>query len=419
MASVSTPSSNARRGGQAKYVSLLFSNAGLLLFLAVLILAAWFGQVPIAVLTGLIISTIGTAKLWSYLSLRRVKYERFLGMHRFFPGEETQLKVRITNRKPLPLLWLDAEDHLPRGLAVDSEGASGRGLSLSTALLWYQRISWAYSLKGEKRGYYRLGPAQLTSGDVFGLFPRSTSQPDREEVIVYPQVYPLAELGLPTDQLWGDIRTHNLFHDITRFNGIRDYRPQDSLKHIHWKASARRGALQVKTFESTATLEALLLVPIDSFSKASDEDFELALSTAASLAFYLSQRDCPVGLVANTATADTGEPLAILPGSDPVQLTRVLEALAKATFAVNSSVQTLLESCFSRRVAPGTTFVVISAGYPFELACYLERYRNLGYRSTVLSIGEAAGLADATSPAYQVRRPHQGAAPSFSAARIA
>lgn len=405
MASVLKPCTSDPTGprpDQANYVSLLFSNAGILLVLLVFILAAWFGQVPIAILAGLVIATIGTAKLWSYLSLKRVRYERFLSERRLFPGEATELKVRITNRKPLPMLWLEAEDRLPSGLAINSDAASPSALNLRAALLWYQRIGCTYSLKGEKRGYYRLGPAELRSGDIFGLYPRSISEPAQEEILVYPRIYPLSDLGLPAAQLWGDIRTRNLFHDTTRFVGLRDYRPNDSFKHIHWKASARRGELQVKTYESTATLEALLLVAIDSFSRASEQDFELALSTVASLAYYLMQQGCPVGLLANTAAADSGEPFAILPSSNREQLARLFEAMAKTTVNTNGTLQRLLEAELKNKPATGTTLILVAHGFPNELLSYLGRYKHLGYRNTVISVGEDGGSTETLGQLYRV-----------------
>lgn len=396
-------------------MTLIFSNFGLLIALAALIVAAWFGQVPIVILAGLIAATVGLSKLWSYLSLKRVTYERHLGEHRLFPGEATELRVRITNRKPMPLVWLETEDRLPPGLALDTEAIPQGSLNIKASLLWYQRISWSYHLKAVKRGYYLLGPAQLSSGDIFGLYPRSLAEPKREEIIVYPRVYPLAGLGLPVARLWGDMRARTLFQDATRFMGLRDYRPEDSLRHVHWKASARRGELQVKTFESTATLEALLLVDIESLSKIGEEEFELALSDVASVASHLFHLDYGIGLLTNTATADRGEPVAILPSSNKDQLTRILEALAKTTRTPKGGLEELMEWEL-RKPAPGTTLVLAAAEPSPRLISCLERYRRLGYRSAMLSVSAGGGPVADLGPIFEVRPP-EGSVPGLSRRR--
>ena len=44
-------------------------------------------------------------------------------------------------------------------------------LARSTHLTWYERINWPLELKAPARGYYRIGPARITTGDIFGFFP--------------------------------------------------------------------------------------------------------------------------------------------------------------------------------------------------------------------------------------------------------
>lgn len=37
---------------------------------------------------------------------------------------------------------------------------------------------------------------------------------------------------------------HSIFQDPVRTVGVRDYRPSDSFRHVHWKASARMAAMR-------------------------------------------------------------------------------------------------------------------------------------------------------------------------------
>jgi hypothetical protein len=61
--------------------------------------------------------------------------------------------------------------------------------------------------------------------------------PPDDHVLVYPRLIPFKELGIPSFYPAGDERTESrLFPDPTRTVGVRDYRPGDPLKAIHWKA---------------------------------------------------------------------------------------------------------------------------------------------------------------------------------------
>jgi uncharacterized protein (DUF58 family) len=55
-----------------------------------------------------------------------------------------------------------------------------------------------------------------------------------DQIIVFPRIWPL--------------------EDPLRTIDIRDYQPEDDLRHIHWKATARRAQLQVRAFEPAETL---------------------------------------------------------------------------------------------------------------------------------------------------------------------
>jgi len=401
------PAATSPQKGHGQWVTLLFSNVGLLLAAVVLIVAAWFGQVPIVILTGLVVATIGTARLWSHFCLKGLKYERSLSEHRLFPEEEAELRVRITNRKPLPLLWLEAEDPLPRGLSLDSGDVPEANLSLRASLLWYQRISWSYCLRPQKRGYYTLGPAKLTSGDIFGLYPRYLIAPETENLIVYPRIYPMARLGLPAQRLLGEAKTSRpIIHDPTRTVGIRDYTPSDPLKHIHWKASARHRGLQVKTFEPTTSLEVMLLLAVDSFQDDQGEELELALSTVASVAHYLAEHDHQVGLMVNTRLADSGEAAKILPGSSPEHLITILEVLAKTTPAFPLPLAHLLGQEVGS-LPWGATLVLVAARVSEPLSELLHNLKRAGHKVLVLGVGpEIASSAGAEFALWTVTRPH-------------
>jgi uncharacterized protein (DUF58 family) len=81
---------------------------------------------------------------------------------------------------------------------------------------------------------------RLRTGDLFGLVSRELDLDLTSVLVVYPRVVPVTALGLPARQPIGERRTRSwLFEDPSRLVGVREHRPGDSLRRIHWAASAR------------------------------------------------------------------------------------------------------------------------------------------------------------------------------------
>ena len=373
----------------------LLGRFGLLVLLAFLVLAAWSGHVVIVILLGLALSAAGLAKLWSRLSLTGVSCQRFLSEKRAFPGEEIELKLRLTNRKLLPLPWVQVDDEIPDQLALPDINPQGnrpgtRLLSNTVSLLWYTGISWRYPLHCRKRGFYTLGPIRVTSGDIFGFYPRSANQLITDQVIVYPRIFPITRLALPSLQPIGETQAERrIFADPIRTIGVRDYSPHDSLKYVHWKASARHQNLQVKVFEPTTTLKTALFLAVDSFrgEGISEDDFELAVSTAASVANFIVQRRSQAGLFANSAFPGSEQPIRIPPGGSLHQLITILEALAKVTSSPSGSFAEFLQEEWGH-FPWGTTIVLVISRPPETLPELIVRIKEAGYKLVVLQIGE-------------------------------
>ena len=388
---------------------MLLSRVSLLFLLACLLLAAWFDQVVIVIVLALLLVAAGLSMLWSRYSLSGVSCERLLSERRVFPGENFELQLRLFNRKLLPLPWIQLDDELPDGFTPDNAlvpyDRPGYGLLSRTAsLLWYTSVSWQQRLCGHRRGYYPLGPVTVTSGDIFGFYPRSLTTSLVDHVIVYPKIFPIARLGIPPLYPIGDTTAERrIFQDPVRVIGVRDYTPHDSLRHIHWKASARHQDLQVKVFEPTTTQTTALFLAVDSFRHErpvpeeltdgetapdvfDEELFELGISAAASVAAHLVEHRSSVGLYVNSRLADSAQPAQIMPGSTTGQLVGILEALAKVTADPSGPFEDFLQ--VERAGLPwGTTLVIILSGHSPALRELLADLRESGHRLMVLQVG--------------------------------
>jgi len=390
---------------------LLLTKVGLLILLAVLLLAAWNGQAVIVILLGLALSAAGLAKLWSRFSLSSVSAQRLFSENRAFPGESLELKLKLSNRKLLPLPWIQIASEIPSQLLPENASLpSGdrpgtKLLSHVTSLLWYTSVSWRQRLHCQRRGYYRLEPVTVTSGDIFGWYPRLTIWQTTDEIIVYPKIFPIAQLAIPSLYPMGEtVAERRIFEDPTRTIGVRDYTPHDGLRHIHWKASARHQNLQVKVFEPTTTLKVALFLAVDSFPSygVNTDDFELGISTAASIANYIVQQRSQVGLFVNSPLPDSEQPIKILPGGGLPQLLRILEALAKVTYVTSRSFADFFPEEWSR-LPWGTTLILIIANPPEALPGLLIRLKEAGYKSVVIQVaGKGEAGAEHADSWYQI-----------------
>jgi uncharacterized protein (DUF58 family) len=388
-------------------VSLTFTRAGVFdrrwitLALLLIPLGVVLEAPALLVLSAFILTLFPVAGWWNRRALRGVTYERWLSHTRAFPGETIGLTVQIANGKLLPVPWLRIQDEFPQAvrpievesgeslLAPSHEPERGFLVSL-LALRWYERVRRRYTLRCYQRGVYPLGPVRYTSGDLFSLFQSERSESSTQRVIVYPRVLPLRELGVPAKAPFGDTRApRQLFQDPSRIMGCRDHQPRDSFRHIHWKATARRGDLQVKIYEPTISLCAVICLNVATFAHPwqgmRPELLEHAIVVAASLANYAVELKYTVGLVANGAMPHADQPLKVLPGRSPDQLARILEVLAGVTPFATASIERLLRD-ESPNLPWGATLVVVTAVVTDELRATLARLREAGRRLVLIGV---------------------------------
>jgi uncharacterized protein (DUF58 family) len=368
---------------------------GLFLLLALSLVT---GQGLLALMCILLLLTAGMARLWDRWSLLRVTYARELSQPRAFPGDEVELAIRISNRKPLPLVALTVRDIVPANLAIaghdkrlDTEGR--QVIHRVTSLRWYESIVWRYRLTCTQRGAYRLGPAQLEGGDPFGFYRTVKDIPDRASLIVYPRLLPLEELGLPPRHPLGDLRARALIRDPLRTVGVRDYHPDDPLKDVHWTATARTGALQTRIYEPTTAREIAIFLDLDSFEKywqgIDEEQVERLISAAATLAKTGLEDGYAVGLYVNGAPAEFEQFVRLPPGRSPAQLERIMETLARLTPYSVAPMARLLRTT-TTDLPWGATLLLLSGIAPESTRAALLRQRERGRDVAWLYLGEDA-----------------------------
>lgn len=369
-------------------------------------------QVPLFLVSLLFFMAGGAARLWDNFSLNRVEYHRRLSSNRVFFGEEIQLEVEVTNRKLLPLPWLQVDDEIPKNVTLLKGRTSPSHLTTNLLLCnlfsigWYHKVKRYYPLHCSQRGYFTFGPARISSGDIFGFFTRYKEIESLDHLMVYPRIVPLEKLGIPSKQPLGDIRTRNhIFQDPILAMGTREYHFGDSLKHIHWKSTARTGQLQTKIFEPTTTIDMGLFLDVRTVSPpfwgVVSELMELAITTAASIANYALSEGYRVGLYVNQSSPSSAELIRIPPSQHPDQLRHILEALAPIQ-PIEAVPIARLVSNESRNLPWGSTLVVITAMPTESLLSVLHQMKRVGRKVALITIGGKESVSSNGLTMYQV-----------------
>ncbi len=371
----------------------LFSRQGVAFLALVTAVAATFLATDITLLAGaLLVGGLG-AQAWAALALARVSYTRRTAASRAFCGDELILESTLANPRPLPLPWVEVWEQIPADLGPEGplEASYARPdqvwVRRGLALWPYQRLRWRRRLRCRRRGAYRLGEACLRTGDPFGFFERERPWRDHLELLIYPRVVPLRRIALPLHHPSMDVVTASSpVADPTRTATVRDYRPDDSRRLIHWPTTARRGSLQVRVLEPATSLHVSLLLDVRGFAFGvfRGELLELTLSALASIAVFLQNESAPLALLANT-----NPPLVVPPGASVPHLQHALEQLARLDPRAGVPLLPWALDALPR----GNTAVLAASELNVELERSIEQLENAGVHVLTLLATNTLGRA--------------------------
>lgn len=165
------------------------------------------------------------------------------------------LKVKSDRRFARPLVTV--HDRIPKSLAHEITQSP-----IPLAPSFGQPIQVHYRMRPLRRGIFNWDEAQIWGSDALGLvLTDSKVKTNLSQLKVIPKPIPF-ELNLMYRVQAGftDTRNRPQSGQGMDHRGIRDYHPGDSLRSIHWKATARAGKILVKEFDSPSSSNALVLI---------------------------------------------------------------------------------------------------------------------------------------------------------------
>jgi len=335
---------------------------------------------------GWLVFFIGTAGVWLLAILwirsleRGLQIERKIHLAWASVGDSVPEQLKLVNHGWLPAIWVELSDSSvslvkPLKMVSDVQGRFTRT----------RHITHLFN----RRGLYTLGPTRLRTGDPFGIYTLTLYNQHADTILVTPPVVSLERLQIAPGGWAGDQnrRQSGLKREISDA-GTRKYLPGDSLKRIHWSASAHQDTLIVRQLDAASSQDYWVYVDLDQAVQAGegrDSTLELAIVLGASVAMRGLRERRRVGLVL------AGPKLVWLaPSSGPAHRWQIFRALATAQ-AGTRSLANLLSISHSTRTA--STILITPGIDPAWVAIIGKKGIGKNVRVLLIDPAEFGGLA--------------------------
>ncbi|MDD5613864.1 MAG: DUF58 domain-containing protein [Candidatus Omnitrophica bacterium] len=217
----------------------------------------------------------------SVLALKGIKAGRLSPTYSM-RDEDFKVRIRIENNG-LPKFLVRITD------SSFTENIPGVSLPVIPKLNKGEVVNIDYAMKIKARGVYNLSYVKIESCFPLGLWKRIVNYPSASRITIYPEYYEVPQFAVSFRGIRSEFANTSSNRPGTggNFLQIRDYQYGDSLKNIHWRATARTGHLMVKELEKF-TLSNLSVILDSSASLVlglqEESNFEYAIKTVATIA---------------------------------------------------------------------------------------------------------------------------------------
>lgn len=333
-----------------------------------------------------------------FTGLKKIYYRRYFNKTAVFEGETAEMVEILENRKFTPVPWLRVESRISPYLRfAKQEDVDIRHEQFHKSVFFlrgFKRIRRRHSFLCSHRGFYTLKSASLTTGDLLGLFNKFIRVPSDAYLYVYPRPLGIDETSPACLKWQGDVMMKRwILPDPILVNGIREYRPGDSQKDIHWGATARTGRLQVKVRDYTVSPRLYLLlntqISEEQWGSILEHDdmevIETGIRYAAHLASWAVSNGLEVGFACNGRLVDEEGVVRLPAACSQAHLEMILQAMAKLEIVRERNFHTLMDYLYEDAVT-GMDFAVISPYWSDTLEKRANKLRSLGNSVTYIPI---------------------------------
>jgi len=293
---------------------------------------------PIIALIALVMQFVDPSRVWVILLIgvggswlvcwwwarglaRSLRFERERRFGWAQVGDKLEERFTLNNEFILPATWVTLQDHstLPDHKASVATGVDGSSVS-----------QWRILTQCTRRGVYTLGGATLETGDPFGIYTVTFEDTKSSTLAVMPPVVPLPRFNILSSGWSGDGKNNpRSLEETINASHTREMTPNDPMRLIHWKTTARRGKYFVRQSDGTPAGDWWILLDLHKDSQIGtgwDSTEEHSVILTSSLATQGLRDEHPVGLAING-----NEPAWHVPQRNEYQGQSILKSLAVAS----------------------------------------------------------------------------------------
>jgi uncharacterized protein (DUF58 family) len=245
--------------------------------IAVLVVVGFAVGYPLGWLELIAVAWAGTvliiAAILSLIARTSFDISVFLPHTRVVVGERAPGQLSVTNPTGRRLMGVTVEVPVGKGLAEFAVPSLRPGSAFEDVFV----------VPTSKRGVIRIGPVRTVRGDPIGLLRREITGNDPVDLYVHPRTIPVPSTSTGFIRDLEGNTTRVLTSSDVSFHALREYLPGDERRHIHWRSTAKTGVYMVRQFEETRRSHLMITLSLASSDYTTEEEFELAVSVAASL----------------------------------------------------------------------------------------------------------------------------------------
>lgn len=250
-----------------------------------------------------------------------VSASREMSRDRASVGQEVDVRLRLVNEGQT-IASLEVFDNLPGTLEV-VQGSP----HVHVAVRAKEVVDVAYTVVPVVKGEYAIGPVLLRARDPLGLSYEEELVRDEARLVVAPRMEDVRRVRVVPRRvraLMGQVRSRQIGLGLEFFS-LRDYAPGDEIRHVNWKASARRDKLFTNEYEAERSGDAILILDARGESEVGPiarSTTEAGITATVSLAAKILETRNRVGLIVQRDVLDW-----VYPGYGKKQLYRIVDAL--------------------------------------------------------------------------------------------
>jgi len=231
-------------------------------------------------------------------------------------------------RRPAQKQWFRLPDRKLQRVTTDAPRRIFQGSAYFPYIPARAKLSADLDLQFERRGRYRQESFGLATRFPFAFLTKTRRVSLQREVIVYPRVDRPDEFFEVLPLITGEFETFTRGRGTDLYR-IREYMPEDSARHVDWKATAKSGSLKVREFSREDERKLRIVFDNPAPQIISNAAYENAVTLAASLGWHFAGEDAEISFVMNGrgSTADVYEFLAYLAVVEPQTGTSMIEEL--------------------------------------------------------------------------------------------